>query len=114
MRSGGHPAIADVGAAALVCEFVGLALREVNLAGVTIGQGRVIGTVGSIVLGGRQYLYLPGRGTGTGWFAADNAAAASELMLLPSNLVEGIEPSDDPLIDARVNAYAVSFSRRSQ
>lgn len=46
--------------------------------------------------------------------AADNAAAASELMLLPSNLVEGIEPSDDPLIDARVNAYAVSFSRRSQ
>ena len=43
----------------------------------------------------------------------DNAAAAGELMLLPSNLVDGIEPSGDPLIDARVNAYAVSFSRRS-
>ena len=45
---------------------------------------------------------------------ADNAAAEKELLFLPSNLTDGIEPSDDPLIDTRVQAYAVSFDRRSQ
>ena len=74
MRGGGDPAIADVGAAALVCEFVRRALLEVDLAGVAIGQGRVIGTVGGVVAGGRQYLHLPGRGAGTCRFAADNTA----------------------------------------
>jgi catalase len=46
--------------------------------------------------------------------AADNAAAAKELMLLPGNLADGIEPSDDPMIDVRNEAYAVSFSRRAE
>ena len=46
--------------------------------------------------------------------AADSAAQAKELLFLPTNLTDGIEPSDDPLIDARVQAYAVSFGRRSE
>jgi catalase len=35
------------------------------------------------------------------------------LLFLPGQLIDGIEPSDDPLIDARTSAYAVSFSRRN-
>jgi catalase len=46
--------------------------------------------------------------------AADNAAAEKELMLLPGNLPDGIEPSDDPMIDVRNEAYGVSFARRSE
>ena len=46
--------------------------------------------------------------------AADNEAAEKELMLLPGNLADGIEPSDDPMIDVRDEAYAVSFGRRSE
>ena len=46
--------------------------------------------------------------------AADSAAAEKELMLLPGSLVDGIEPSDDPMIDVRDEAYAVSFGRRSE
>ena len=46
--------------------------------------------------------------------AADNDAAEKELMLLPGNLADGIEPSDDPMIDVRDEAYAVSFGRRSE
>lgn len=46
--------------------------------------------------------------------AADNVAAQKALLLLPGNLTDGIEVSDDPLIDVRNQAYAVSFSRRSQ
>ena len=46
--------------------------------------------------------------------AADNAAAEKELMLLPGSLVDGIEPSDDPMIDVRNEAYAVSFGRRAE
>lgn len=45
--------------------------------------------------------------------AADNAAAEKELMLLPGNLPDGIETSDDPMIDVRDETYAVSFGRRS-
>lgn len=45
--------------------------------------------------------------------AADNAAAERALFYLPSNLPDGIEPSDDPIIDARVQAYGVSFARRT-
>jgi catalase len=45
--------------------------------------------------------------------AADSAAAAKDLLFLPSNLTDGIEPSDDPLIGVRDEAYAVSFGRRS-
>ncbi len=46
--------------------------------------------------------------------AADGEAQAKELLFMPTNLTDGIEPSDDPLIDARVEAYAVSFGRRSE
>ena len=45
---------------------------------------------------------------------ADSAAAEKALLFMPNNLTDGIEVSDDPLIDARVQAYAVSFGRRSQ
>ena len=45
---------------------------------------------------------------------ADNEAAQKALLFLPGNLTDGIEVSDDPLIDARNQAYAVSFGRRSQ
>jgi catalase len=45
---------------------------------------------------------------------ADSAEAQKKLLFMPGNLTDGIEPSDDPLIDARDNAYAVSFGRRSQ
>jgi catalase len=46
--------------------------------------------------------------------AADSEAQAKELLFMPTNLTDGIEQSDDPLIDARVQAYAVSFARRSE
>ncbi|GEP11492.1 catalase family peroxidase [Methylobacterium gnaphalii] len=45
---------------------------------------------------------------------ADNAEAEKQLLFMPNALVDGVEVSDDPLIDARVQAYAVSFGRRSQ
>ncbi|MCE4224841.1 catalase family peroxidase [Methylobacterium sp. C25] len=45
---------------------------------------------------------------------ADSAEAEKQLLFMPSALVDGVEVSDDPLIDARVQAYAVSFGRRSQ
>lgn len=44
----------------------------------------------------------------------DNAAAQKALRYLPNKLTAGIEVSDDPLIDARVRAYLVSFGRRAQ
>jgi catalase len=44
----------------------------------------------------------------------DSATTEKTLLFLPGNLTDGIEPSDDPLIDARNQAYAVSFGRRSQ
>ncbi|MGE3295488.1 MAG: catalase family peroxidase [Geminicoccaceae bacterium] len=46
--------------------------------------------------------------------ADDSAAAEKELLFLPTNLIDGIEASDDPLIQTRTDAYAVSFSRRSE
>jgi catalase len=45
---------------------------------------------------------------------ADNDAAQKALHYLPNRLTAGIEPSDDPLIDARVRAYVISFGRRAQ
>jgi catalase len=39
--------------------------------------------------------------------------AQKALLFLPSQLTDGIEPSDDPLIDVRSAAYAVSYSRRN-
>ena len=35
------------------------------------------------------------------------------LLFLPGQLIDGIEQSDDPLIDVRNGAYAISFSRRN-
>jgi catalase len=46
--------------------------------------------------------------------APDSAKREKELAFTPTNLVDGIDPSDDPLIQARADAYAVSLSRRSQ
>jgi catalase len=43
----------------------------------------------------------------------NSAEAQKALLFLPGNLVDGIEPSDDPLIDVRNGAYAVSYSRRN-
>ena len=45
---------------------------------------------------------------------ADSAEAQKTLLFLPGQLTDGIEQSDDPLIDVRNGAYAESFSRRSQ
>jgi catalase len=44
---------------------------------------------------------------------ADSAEAEKTLLFLPAQLTDGVELSDDPLIEVRNNAYAVSFSRRS-
>jgi catalase len=45
---------------------------------------------------------------------ADNAKAQRDLRFLPNRLNPGIEVSDDPLIDARVRAYVISFGRRAR
>ncbi len=45
---------------------------------------------------------------------ANSLEAQKALLFLPGQLTDGIEASDDPLIDVRDAAYAVSFSRRSQ
>ncbi|AWN55857.1 catalase family peroxidase [Methylobacterium sp. 17Sr1-1] len=44
----------------------------------------------------------------------DSETAEKALLFMPNNLPDGVEVSDDPLIDARVQAYAISFGRRSQ
>jgi catalase len=44
---------------------------------------------------------------------ADSDAAQKKLLFLPGLLTDGIEVSDDPLIDLRSAAYAESFSRRN-
>ena len=44
----------------------------------------------------------------------DSAQAERELLFLPGNVTDGIEASDDPLIKARDESYAVSFARRSR
>ncbi|MGJ5176439.1 catalase family peroxidase [Bradyrhizobium oligotrophicum] len=43
----------------------------------------------------------------------DSDAAQKKLLFLPGQLTDGIEASDDPMIDVRNGAYAVSFSRRN-
>jgi catalase len=43
----------------------------------------------------------------------NSVEAQKALLFLPGQLTDGIEPSDDPLIDVRDGAYAESFSRRS-
>src|SRR5262249_45344621 len=44
---------------------------------------------------------------------ADSAEAQKALLFLRGLLTDGIEQSDDPLIDVRDGAYAESFSRRN-
>jgi catalase len=44
---------------------------------------------------------------------ADSAETEKKLLFLPGALTEGIEKSDDPLINIRDGAYALSFSRRN-
>ena len=44
---------------------------------------------------------------------ANSLEAQKSLLFLPSALTDGIEESDDPLIDLRSAAYAISFSRRN-
>jgi catalase len=44
---------------------------------------------------------------------ADSATAEKPLLFMPGQLTDGIEASDDPLIDVRDEAYAESFSRRN-
>jgi catalase len=46
--------------------------------------------------------------------APDNVLAQKQLHYLPNQLEPGIELSDDPLINARVRAYVISFGRRAQ
>ena len=43
---------------------------------------------------------------------ADSAEAEKALVFMPSQLEDGIEPSDDPLIQSRTEAYAESYGRR--
>ena len=42
----------------------------------------------------------------------DNDAAQRKLAFDPLNLVDGIEASDDPLLEARSAVYAISRRRR--
>jgi catalase len=44
---------------------------------------------------------------------ADSLDAQKKLLFLPGQLTEGIETSDDPMVEIRNGAYAVSFSRRT-
>jgi catalase len=43
----------------------------------------------------------------------NSAEAQKALLFLPGQVTDGIETSDDPLIDVRDGSYAVSFSRRN-
>jgi catalase len=43
----------------------------------------------------------------------DSDAAQKQLLFLPTQLIDGIDASDDPLIAIRGGSYAVSFSRRN-
>jgi catalase len=45
--------------------------------------------------------------------ASDNVTAQNQLHYLPNQLEPGIELSDDPLVNARVRAYVISFGRRA-
>ena len=45
---------------------------------------------------------------------ANSLEEQKKLLFLPGALIPGIEELDDPLVDVRDGAYAVSFGRRSQ
>jgi catalase len=44
---------------------------------------------------------------------ANSAEVQKQLLFLPGLLTDGIEQSDDPMIEVRNGAYAESFSRRN-
>ena len=46
--------------------------------------------------------------------ALDTKKVENQLLYLPTNLTNGIEASDDPLINTRTEAYAESFGRRTK
>jgi catalase len=46
--------------------------------------------------------------------ARDGATLDKTLLMLPNNVPDGIEVSDDKLIEARSATYPISFSRRVQ
>lgn len=46
-------------------------------------------------------------------FVVDNDSAQRKIFFDPAHLVDGIEASDDPLIRARSELYAISFQRRN-
>jgi catalase len=45
--------------------------------------------------------------------ALDSRKVENELLYMPTNLMSGIDASDDPLINSRTEAYAESFGRRT-
>ena len=46
--------------------------------------------------------------------AADSATAEKALVFFPTAITDGIELSDDPLVQLRTSVYALSFARRQQ
>jgi catalase len=45
---------------------------------------------------------------------AENSDALQRTMIFdPMRLIDGIEPSDDPMLQARSGAYSVSYRRRT-
>ncbi|MBV9076972.1 MAG: catalase, partial [Methylobacteriaceae bacterium] len=44
----------------------------------------------------------------------DSRDAEKKLLYLPGQLIDGVEVSDDPMVDIRSGAYALSFSRRQE
>jgi catalase len=44
---------------------------------------------------------------------ANSEEAQKKLLFLPGQLTDGIEQSDDPMVDVRNATYAISFSRRN-
>jgi catalase len=46
--------------------------------------------------------------------ALDTKTIENNLLFLPTNVIGGVEPSDDPIINTRTEAYAESFGRRTK
>jgi catalase len=44
----------------------------------------------------------------------DTQKVENDLLFLPTNVTSGIDPSDDPIINTRTEAYAESFGRRTK
>jgi catalase len=57
---------------------------------------------------------LVGRLSVTSLLAGEKDAECQKAIFNPVQLADGIEPSDDPILQARAGAYAVSHARRTQ